>query len=121
MFKGLGNLANLGQIAQQAQQMSARVQEVQERLKHEKVTGAAGGGMVEVDMSGAQQVLAVRIDPGLVERGEREMLEDFVAGAVNDAAQKAKELHAEAMQELTGGMNLPGMDQMLSKFTGEQQ
>lgn len=121
MFKGLGNLANLGQIAQQAQQMGARVKDLQERLKHEKVTGAAGGGMVEVDMTGDQQVIAVRIDPGLVERGEREMIEDLVVGAVNDAAEKAKELHAAGMQELAGGMNLPGMGDMLAKFSGDQQ
>ncbi|MEN0112113.1 MAG: YbaB/EbfC family nucleoid-associated protein [Planctomycetota bacterium] len=123
MFKGLGNLGNLGQMMQQAQQMAGRVKELQERMKAERVSGAAGGGLVEVEMNGAQEALAVRIDPGLVERGEREMVEDLVVAAVNDASAKARERHAEAMQELTGGMSLPGVDpakigEMVSKFTG---
>ena len=118
MFKGL---ANLGQMVQQAQQMGAKMQAVQEQLKSQKATGAAGGGMVEIDVNGVGEALAVRIDPGLVERGEREMIEDLVAAAVNDAAVKQKELHAAALQEATGGMNLPGLEDMLGKFTGGAQ
>lgn len=121
MLKGLGNLANLGQMMQQAQQMGAKVKELQEQLKSKRVTGEGGGGMVQVEMTGDQRVAAVRLDPGLVERGEREMLEDLVTAATNDALVKAKQLHAEAMQDITGGMNLPGMDDMLSKLTGGQQ
>lgn len=121
MLKGLGNLANLGGMMQQAQQMGAKMKELQESLKAKRVTGEAGGGMVAVEMSGSQEVVSVKIDPGLVERGEREMIEDLTAAAFNDAAAKAKALYAEAMQEVTGGMNLPGMDDMLAKFTGGQQ
>lgn len=121
MFKGLGDLANLGQMMQQAQQMGGKVKELQEKLKSQRVTGAAGGGLVEVDMSGAQEALAVRIDPGLVERGEREMVEDLLVAAVNDAAAKARQLHAEGMQELTGGLNMPGLEDAMAKFTGGQQ
>ncbi|QDV72135.1 YbaB/EbfC family nucleoid-associated protein [Botrimarina mediterranea] len=121
MFKGLGNLANLGEMMKQASQMGARVQEVQERMKSLRVTGEGGGGMVQIDMTGAQEVLAVRVDPGLVERGEREMIEDLTVAAMNDAIEKARVLHAEAMQEVTGGMNLPGMSDMLGKLGGEQQ
>ncbi|TWT47618.1 YbaB/EbfC family nucleoid-associated protein [Botrimarina hoheduenensis] len=118
MLKGLGNLANLGQMMQQAQQVGARMKELQERMKAERVTGTAGGGMVEVTMSGSQEVLAVRLDPGLVERGEREMLEDLLPAAINDAAQKARQRHAEALQEITGGIDLPGLGDMMEKFTG---
>ncbi len=121
MFKGLGNLANLGEMMKQASQMGARVQEVQQRMKSQRVTGQGGGGMVEVDMTGAQELLAVRIDPGLVERGEREMIEDLTVAAVNDASEKARRLHAEAMQEITGGLNLPGMGDMLANLGGGQQ
>jgi DNA-binding YbaB/EbfC family protein len=121
MFKGLGNLANLGEMMKQASQMGARVQEVQERMKSLRVTGEGGGGMVQVEMTAAQEVLAVRIEPGLVERGEREMIEDLTVAAIRDALEKARVLHAEAMQEVTGGMNLPGMGDMLSKLGGAQQ
>ncbi|TWU00052.1 Nucleoid-associated protein YbaB [Botrimarina colliarenosi] len=121
MFKGLGNLANLGDMMKQASQMGAKVQEVQERMKALRVTGEAGGGLVQVDMTGSQEVLAVRIDAGLVERNEREMVEDLTAAAMNDALARAKQLHADAMQEITGGLNLPGMGDMLEKFGGQQQ
>ncbi len=118
MLKGLGNLANLGGMMQQAQQMGAKMKEMQESLKTKRVTGEAGGGMVAVEMSGAQEVVGVKIDPGLIERNEREMIEDLVAAATNDAATKAKSLYAEAMQDITGGLNLPGMEGMMEKFTG---
>ncbi len=121
MFKGLGNLANLGEMMKQASQMGARVQEVQERMKTLRVTGEGGGGMVQVEMTAAQEVLAVRIESGLVERGEREMIEDLTVAAMKDALEKARVLHAEAMQEVTGGMNLPGMGDMLEKLGGSQQ
>lgn len=118
MLKGLGNLANLGQMMQQAQQMGAKMKELQEQLKNERVTGASGGGMVQVEMTGAQEVLAVRIDPGLVERGDREMLEDLLPAAINDAADKARRRHAEVMQEATGDLNIPGLGDAMAKFSG---
>ncbi|HEY2146957.1 MAG TPA: YbaB/EbfC family nucleoid-associated protein, partial [Pirellulales bacterium] len=58
----------------------------------------------------------VTIDPGLIERRDREMLEDLLPAAVNQALEKAKELHAESLRELTGGMNLPPMDELMSKL-----
>ncbi len=115
VLKGLGNL---GQMMQQAQEMSAKMQGIQETLKTKKVTGAAGAGLVEVDANGLSEVLAVRIDPTLIEKQDREMIEDLLPAAINDANQKAKELHAEALQEATGDMNLPGLGEALQKFTG---
>ena len=118
MLKGLGNLANIGQMMQQAQEMQAKMQGVQETLKTKKVTGAAGAGLVEVEVTGVSEVLAVRIDPTLIEKQDREMIEDLLPAAINDANQKAKELHAEALQEATGDMNLPGLGDAIQKFTG---
>lgn len=121
MFKGLGDLANLGQMMKQAQQMGSRMQEVQERLKQQRVTGSAGAGMVEIDATGVGEVLAVRIDPTLVEKGDREMIEDLLPAAINDANRKAKELHAEALKEAAGGLELPGdLGETLAKFSGGQ-
>ena len=122
MFKGLGNLANVGAMLKQAQEMGGRMQALQNELRGKRVTGSAGGGLVEVDVNGMNDVLAVRIDPSLVEKGEREMIEDLLPAAFRAAQQKARELHAEAMQSLTGGVNLPGLQEALAKFTeGENQ
>lgn len=75
MFKGLGNLANLGSVLKQAQQMDSTLQGVSERLRTKRVTGVGGGGLVEVEANGLGEVLSVAIDPSLVEKGDREMIE----------------------------------------------
>lgn len=118
MLKGLGNLANLGQMMKQAQEMGSKMQSIQEELKAKKVTGAAGGGMVEVEANGVGEVLAVRIDPTLREKADWEMVEDLLPAAINAASQNAKLLHAEAMQDAAGGMDVPGLGDALAKFTG---
>lgn len=118
MLKGIGDLANLGQIMKHAQELGGKMQAIQADLKGKRVTGAAGGGMVEVDLNGVGEALAVRIDPTLVEKSDREMIEDLLPAAFNDASQKAKALHAEALQEATGGLELPGLSEMLSPPSG---
>ncbi len=112
MLKGLGALANLGNIMQQAKEVGGKMQAAQERLRQQRVTGAAGGGMVEVEMTGAGEALAVRIDAALVASGDREMIEDLLPAAINAALEKTRALHAEAMQEAAAGMNMPGMPDM---------
>lgn len=118
MFKGLGNLANLGSLMKQAQEMGSKMQALGEELKTKRATGAAGGGLVEVEVNGTGEVLAVRIDPSLIEKQDRELIEDLLPAAFNAAAQKAKQLHAEALAALTGGMQLPGLDDALAQLTG---
>ncbi|QDT71972.1 YbaB/EbfC family nucleoid-associated protein [Lacipirellula limnantheis] len=113
MFKGLGNLANLPGLIKQAQEMGSKMQQLSAELKTKRVTGAAGGGLVEVDANGLGEALAVRIDPSLFEKQDRELLEDLLPAAFNAAQQKAKELHAEQMQSLAGGMNIPGLSDAL--------
>src|SRR5262245_51578849 len=98
--------------------MSGRMQAIQDELKTKKTTGAAGGGMIEVDVNGLAEVLAVRIDPSLIEKGEREMIEDLLPAAFNAAQAKAKQMHADALQSLTGGMPMPGMADILSQLSG---
>jgi DNA-binding YbaB/EbfC family protein len=117
VFKGLGNLANLPALMKQAREMGGRMQALEQELRAKRTTGAAGGGLVEVDVNGLAEVLAVRIDPSLVEKGEREMIEDLLPAAFNAAQQKAKQLHAEAMQSLTGG--LPGLQEALAQLAGQ--
>jgi DNA-binding YbaB/EbfC family protein len=110
VFKGLSNLASL---IKQAQQVGSRIQAVNEEMKGKRATGSAGGGMVEVEVDGLGQVLRVTIDPTLIERKDRELIEDLVPAAVNAAVIKSKELHAEALKGLTGGMDLPGLKEAL--------
>lgn len=109
MFKGLGNLSNLAGLFKQAQEMGGKIEQLNEELKTKRVTGKAGAGMVEVLANGLGEVVAVRIDPALIEKQDRELLEDLLPAAFNDARQKAQQLHAEQLQELTGGLNLPGL------------
>ena len=113
MFKGLGNLANLPGLIKQAQEMGSKMQQLNAELKAKRVTGSAGGGLVEVDANGLGEALAVRIDPSLIAKQDRELLEDLLPAAINAAQQKAKELHAEQMQSLAGGMNIPGLSDAL--------
>lgn len=115
MFKGLGNIAN---IMKQAQEMGGKMQELNEQLKAKRVVGNAGAGMVEVEANGLGEAMAVRIDPTLIEKQDRELLEDLLPAAFNAAQQKAKALHAEQMQSLTGGLNLPGMEDLLGGLGG---
>lgn len=115
MFKGLGDIGN---IMKQAQEMGGKMQQITEELKTKRVTGNAGAGMVEVEANGLGEVLAVRIDPTLIEKQDRELLEDLLPAAINAAQQKAKALHAEQMQSLTGGINLPGMSDLLGGLGG---
>ncbi len=116
MFKGLGNLGNLGSLMKQAQEMGGKMEELNEKLKLQRVVGSAGAGLVEVEANGLGGVLAVRIDPSLMEKQDRELLEDLLPAAINAAQQKAKQLHAEEMQSLTGGMNLPGLSEALGQM-----
>ena len=116
MLKGLGNLANFGNIMKQAQEMGGKMQQLTEELKTKRVVGNAGGGLVEVEANGVGEVLAVRIDPSLMEKQDRELLEDLLPAAFNSAQQKAKQLHAEQMQELTGGLDLSGLNEALGQM-----
>ena len=119
MFKGLGNLANLGALMKQAQEMGNRMQALGEELKTKRATGSAGGGLVEVEVNGLAEVISVRIDPSLIEKQDREMIEDLLPAACNAAQQKAKQLHAEAMASLTGGIQVPGLQDALSQLSGD--
>jgi len=110
MFK---NLTNLASIIKQAQQVGSRMQAMNDELKTRRVTGQSGAGMVEAEVDGLGQVLRVTIDPSLVERKDRELMEDLIPAAVNAAIAKSKELHAEVLRGLTDGMDLPGLKEAL--------
>lgn len=102
-------LANMGNILKQAQAMQAQMAKVQEQASAKTVTGTAGGGSVSVTANGAMQLLAIVIDPEVVKSGDVEMVQDLVMAASNDALQKAREMMANEMKAVTGGMNVPGL------------
>ena len=116
MFKGLGNLKDLGSLLKQAQEIGSKMQTINDQLKSQHAVGHAGGGLVEVEVNGLSEVLAVRIDPSLVEKGDREMIEDLLPAAFNSAQNKAKQMYAEAMQSLTGGLNVPGLQDAITQL-----
>lgn len=99
----------LGKIMQQAQKMQESLKQAQEELANMEVTGSAGGGMVTVLMTGRHDVRKIHIDATLLE-DDKEMLEDLVAAAVNDAVRKIEKTTQEKMGGLTAGMGLPGMN-----------
>ena len=103
-FGGFGG-GNMQQIMKQAQQMQRKLQEAQEQLAEEEVTGTAAGGMVEVTLKGNKTPVAVTINPEAVDPDDVEMLEDMVLAALQDALTQADELSNELLGPLgAGGM-----------------
>lgn len=96
----------IGNLMKQAQRMQADLQRAQEEIARAEVTGESGGGLVKVVMNGRHEVRRVQIDPSLV-GDDREMLEDLVAAACNDAAHRVEQMTQDRMSGLTAGMSLP--------------
>jgi DNA-binding YbaB/EbfC family protein len=97
---------NIGNMMKQAQQMQANMQKVQAEIALLEVTGESGGGMVKVQMTGKHEVKRVTIEPA-VSGEDREMLEDLVAAAINDAVHKVEVQVSQKMAAVTAGMQLP--------------
>ncbi|AAW86181.1 YbaB/EbfC family nucleoid-associated protein [Aliivibrio fischeri] len=104
MFGGKGGMGNL---MKQAQQMQDRMQKMQEEIANMEVTGESGAGLVKVTITGSHSVRRVEIDPSLMEEDEKEMLEDLIAAAFNDASRRIEETQKEKMASVTGGMQMP--------------
>jgi len=96
----------LGNILKQAQKMQEDLQKTQAKLAQEEVTGESGGGMVRITMNGKHEVKRVEIDASML-GDDKEMLEDLVAAAINDATHRISEKTQQNMSELTAGMSLP--------------
>ena len=96
----------IGNILKQAQAMQENLKKAQEELTKVEVTGAAGGGLVAVTMSGRHDVRKVQIDPSLLQE-DKEVLEDLIAAAINDAVRKVEATTQEKLGGLTAGMQLP--------------
>lgn len=96
---------NLGNLMKEAQKMQQRMQELQEEIGKLTVEGESGGGMVKLTMNGRHDVSNVRIHPSIMD--DKEMVEDLLAAAVNDAVRKIEKISKDKIAELTAGLNLP--------------
>jgi len=100
---------NMGGMMKQVQQMQKKMVDMQAELEEREVKATAGGGAVEVTASGKKEILAIKIDPEVIDPDDVEMLEDLVMAAVNQALKTADDMVNDEMAKVTGGMNIPGL------------
>jgi len=105
---GLGKMKELGEAFKKAQQVQEGAKKLQEELEVMEILGEAGGGLVKVVVSGNQEPRRVEISPDALAEGA-DILSDLVAAAMKDAYEKSTGVMRERMEELTGGLNLPGL------------
>jgi len=98
-----------GNMMKQAQKLQEQMMALQEEVGRKKVEATAGGGMVTVEVNGKQEIVSIKIDPEVVSKDDVQMLEDLVLAACNEALRKSRELVAQEMGKLTGGLKIPGL------------
>ena len=101
-------MKNIGQLMKQAQEMQAKMAEMQAQLEALELTGASGGGMVQLTLNGKGDLKKIKIDKTLLAPEEVEVLEDLIVAAFNEARVKVSAYAEQEMQKLTGGLQLPG-------------
>lgn len=111
MSKSFGDKPGLGELMKKAQEMQKKMQEIQKQIAEMEVTGQSGGGLVKIVMTGQHYAKRVTLDPSLMKE-EKSILEDLIAAAINDAADKIEKGTREKMSSLTGiklpdGFDLP--------------
>lgn len=107
MLKGLGQLGDMAKLMKQAQDMQTRMADVQNRLDEVEVTGEAGAGLVKVTATAKGAVKALTIDPSLFQPEEREVVEDLIVAAIQDAQARAVVAAQAEMAKVTEGLELP--------------
>ena len=96
-------------LFKQATQMQSKLAEIQKGLGDKTIEVSTGGGMVKVVANGLNEIISVKIDDELINMNDREVLEDLITGAVNEASKKVKEMAQEEMTKITGGVKIPGL------------
>jgi hypothetical protein len=102
-------MTNIMKMVKQAQEMQARMAKLEEDLAKEEFEVTVGGGAVTVRMNGRQEVVKLSISEAAMKDSDREMLEEMITAAVNQAHQKASDVAKERIASITGGMNIPGL------------
>lgn len=105
---------DMNSIIQQAQQMQEKMAGIQEALKKKTASGSAGGGMVTVVANGGNEIISINIEDAMISADEKDMLQDLIIAATNDALRKVREIGKAEMAKLTGGMNIPGVSNFFS-------
>jgi nucleoid-associated protein EbfC len=100
-------MKNLGDMMKQVQQLQTKMQEMQAKLETTTVTGQSGGGLVKVTLNGKGRMSDVEIDPSLLKSEEKQIVEDLLVAAHEDAKTKIEQLMSEQMKQMTGGLPLP--------------
>lgn len=103
-FPGGGMPGNMGNLMKQAQKMQRQMEEASKELEDKEITATAGGGAVEVTVSGKKEISKIKIDPQAVDPDDVEMLEDLIMAACNEALRQMDEYSQESMSKITGGM-----------------
>jgi len=115
-MRGLPGMGDLGGLMRQAQKqmkdMQRRMREVEDDLRDRVVEGSAGGGMVKVMFNGLQEPLDVQIDPQVLEEEGPEFLQEMILAAVRQGLKKSQELAETERGKVTGGLNIPGMENL---------
>lgn len=101
---GMGMPGNMNNLMKQAQRMQKQMEETTKELEEKEVTAAAGGGAVQVTVTGKKEVKAVKLDPEVVDPDDIEMLEDLIVAATNEALRKIEEISQAQMSKITGGL-----------------
>ncbi|MBR6452052.1 MAG: YbaB/EbfC family nucleoid-associated protein [Lachnospiraceae bacterium] len=104
---GMGMPGNMNNLMKQAQRMQRQMEESQKEMETKEFVATAGGGAVEVTVSGKKEVTKVKLAPEVVDPDDVEMLQDLILAAVNEAFRKMEEETQNAMSKFTGGMGLP--------------
>ena len=104
------NKGSMGNMMKQVAKMQEKMAQLQEELENAEVEGSSGGGMVKVIANGKGEIKSIEIDPEVVDKDDVEMLQDLIVAAINQVKQKSQELQTQQMSELTGGLNLPGLN-----------
>ena len=102
-------MTNIQNLLKQAQKIQSQVTQMQAELGERRIEASAGGGMVTAIVNGRQELIAVRIDPQVVDSKDVEMLEDLIVAAVSEALARASEMAAEEMKTPPGGLARPGL------------
>lgn len=106
-YPGMGG--NMNNMMKQMQKMQKQMEDMQKKLEEEEITAQSGGGAVEATVSGKKQLVALNIDPDAIDPEDKEMLEDLIIAAVNEALREVEQKAEREMSKLTGGMKIPGM------------
>jgi DNA-binding YbaB/EbfC family protein len=109
MARGRFPGGNMNNMMKQVQKMQQEMEKAQQTIEEKEFTSTAGGGVVEATVNGKKEVLKINIDEDVIDPEDKEMLEDLVVAAVNDALKKADEFSQKEMGRLTGGLNIPGL------------